>query len=91
VGASGNELLLKVHVEGNLHRFLVDSEASLRLIKSGFISAEIKLTDLAARGITGTKLKSIGTQEVEIVMGNRIYTHEFLVPHLMLNIAAYSV
>jgi hypothetical protein len=82
VGAFGNELLIEAQVEGNLHRFLVDSGASLSLIKPGVSSAEIKPTDLAARGITGTKLKSIGTQEVEIVLGTRMYTHEFLVTKL---------
>jgi len=37
---------------------------------------------LAARGITGTKLKSLGTQEVEIELGNRTYKHQFLVTPL---------
>jgi hypothetical protein len=82
VGASGNELLLEVQVEGNLHRFLVDSGARLSLIKLEVFSAEINPTDLAAREITGTKLKSTGTEEVEIVLGKRIYTHEFLVTAL---------
>jgi hypothetical protein len=54
----------------------------LSLIKSGVSSTEIKRTDLAPRGITGTKLKSIGTQEVEIVLGNRTYTYDFLVTAL---------
>jgi hypothetical protein len=54
VGASGNELLLEVQVEGELHRFLIVSGASLSLVKPGFSRAEIKPTDVAARGITGT-------------------------------------
>jgi len=44
--------------------------------------AEVKPTDLDARGITGTKLKSIGTQDIEFRLGNRVYTHEFLVTSL---------
>jgi len=38
--------------------------------------------DMVARGITGTKLKSIGTQEFDIQLSNRIYTHEYLVTPL---------
>jgi len=37
---------------------------------------------LAARGITGTQLESIGTQDIEFRLGNRLYTHEFLVTSL---------
>jgi hypothetical protein len=65
-----------------VQRFLIASGSSLSLINPGVSLAEIKPTDLAARGITGTKLKSIGTQEVEIVLGTRICTHEFLVTKL---------
>jgi hypothetical protein len=60
VGGSGNELLLEVQVEGTIHQFLIDSGGSLSLIKPGVNQAEIAPTDLAARGITGIKLKSLG-------------------------------
>ena len=82
MGASGYELLLEVQVEGITHQFLIDSGASVSLIKPGINQAEIAPTDLATRGITGAKLKSLGTQEVEIQLGNRTYTHEFLVTPL---------
>jgi hypothetical protein len=35
VGASGTELLLEVRVEGESHHFLIDSGASLSLVKPG--------------------------------------------------------
>ena len=54
----------------------------MSLMKPGVSQAEIAPTDLAAMGITGAKLKSLGTQEVEIQLGNRTYTHEFLVTQL---------
>ena len=82
MGVSGNKLLLEVQVEGKVHQFLIDSGASLSLIKPGVSQAEIAPTDVAARGITGVKLKSLSMQEVEIQLGNRIYTHEFLVTSL---------
>jgi len=82
VGASGNELLLEDQVEGVIHQFLIDSWASVSLIKPGVSQAEIAPTNLAAIGITGAKLKSLGTQEVEVQLGNRTYTHELLVTPL---------
>jgi hypothetical protein len=75
-GASGNELLLEVEVEGEFHQFLVDSGASLSLVKPGVSQAEVCPTNTAARGITGIKLKSLGTQIIEIKLGKKIYTHE---------------
>jgi len=82
VGASGTELLLEVQIEGESHQFLIDSGASLSLVKPGVSQEEVKPTDLAARGITGTKFKSIGTQDIEFRLGNRVYTHGFLVTSL---------
>ena len=70
MGASGNELLLEVQVEGEVHQFLTDSGANLDLVKPGVRQAEVRPTDLAARGNTGAKLKSI-VQEIDIKLGNR--------------------
>ena len=72
--ASGNELLLEVQIEGETLQFLIDSRASLSFVKRGVSRAEVRPTDLAARGITGTKLKTTGTQEIKLRLGNRIYT-----------------
>lgn len=55
--ASGNELLLKVQVEGETRQFLIDSGTSLSPVNPGVSQAEVRPTDLAARGITGTNLK----------------------------------
>jgi len=82
VGATGNELLLEVQVEGEPHQFLIDSGASLSLVKPGVSRTVIKPTDLAAREITGKKLKSLGTQEIEMKLGRHVYVLEFLVTPL---------
>jgi hypothetical protein len=82
VGASGNESVLEVQVEVQLHQFLIDSGARLSLVKPGVSQTEVRPTDTAARGITGTKLKSLGNQTIEIKLGNRTYQHEFLVTPL---------
>ena len=61
----------------------------MSLIKPGVSQAEIAPTDLAAMGITGAKLKSLGTQEVNIQLVKRTYTHEFLVTPLGVDAAVY--
>ena len=50
MGASWNELLLEAQIKGESHQFLIDSGASLSLVKPGVSQAEVKPTDLAARG-----------------------------------------
>ena len=82
MGASGHELLLEVEVEGQPHLFLIDSGASVSLVKPGISRAEVFSTNMAARGITGTKLKSLGSQEIKFILGKREYVHEFLVTPL---------
>jgi len=82
VGASGNELLLEVEVEGQLHQFLIDSGASLRLVKPGVSETEVRPTNTAARAVGGAKLKSLGNQTIKIRWCNRTYQNEFLVTPL---------
>ena len=50
MGASGNELLVEVQIEGEPYQFLIDSGTSLSLVKPGVSQTEVKPTDLAARG-----------------------------------------
>jgi len=70
VGATGNEMLLKVQVEGEPQQFLIDSGASLSLVKPGVNPAIIKPTDLAARGDHGNEIKKFGNPR------NRNWTRE---------------
>lgn len=69
-------------MDGQPHLFLIDSGANLSLVKPGVSHAEVLHTNMAARGITGTKLKSIGTHIMELRLGDRVYRHEFLVTPL---------
>jgi hypothetical protein len=41
VGASGNELILEVQVEGVLHQFLIDSGASLSPVKQESVGRKL--------------------------------------------------
>jgi hypothetical protein len=82
VGASGHELLLQVEVEGQHNQFLIDSGTSLSIVMPGVDQAEVNPTNTAPRGITGTKLKSLGSQRIGIKLGNRVYSHEYVVTPL---------
>jgi hypothetical protein len=81
IGAAGLQLLLEIKI-GRLHRVLVDSGASLSATEPGVGSSEISTTQTAARGITGTKLKTIGAQEITYKVGRKRFTHEFLIAPL---------
>jgi hypothetical protein len=76
--ASGLELVLEIEIEGKCHLVLVDSGASLSVMKPG-ISTELQPTQTAARGITGNKLKATGTQYITLWEGKRNFKCEFLI------------
>jgi predicted aspartyl protease len=61
---------------------LIDSGASVSVIKPGIAAAEICSTETTARGITGNKLKVLGMQTVVCNVGKREFTHDFLVSAL---------
>lgn len=61
---------------------LVDSGASVSVIKPGIVKSEIQTTRITARGITGSKLRVMGTQLTTFKVGNRNFNYEFLVAPL---------
>lgn len=58
---------------------LVDSGASLSVMKPGISSSELQPTQTAAKGITANKLKATRTQYVTFWEGKRNFKHEFLI------------
>jgi hypothetical protein len=54
VGFGGPELLLGIEIDGMFHQVLVDSGASVSVMKPGIVASEIRTTRTAAREITGT-------------------------------------
>jgi hypothetical protein len=82
MNVAGPELLLEIKISGSLHHMLIYSGASVSVIKPGIVASEIWTTQTIGRGITGNKLKVMGTQVVTFNVGNRIFTHEFLVASL---------
>jgi hypothetical protein len=79
---TGLELLLEIEIEGLRHLVLVDSGASLSVMKPGIGSSELRPTQTAVKGVTGNKLKTAGTQIITFRVGSSTYTHEFLIAPL---------
>ena len=77
--ATGLELLLEILIEGKRHFVLVDSGASLSVIKPGNSSSELLPTQTADKGITGKKLRITGTQIIIFRVGSKTFEHEFLI------------
>ena len=72
------DLLLEILIEGKRHFVLVDSGASLSVIKPGISSSELLPTQTAAKGITGNKLRITRTQIITFCVGSKTFEHEFL-------------
>jgi len=82
VDATGLELLLEIQMEGKHHLMLVDSGASLSVMKPGISSSKVQPTVTAAKGITGKKLRVTVTQIITFQVGNKTFGHEFLIAPL---------
>jgi predicted aspartyl protease len=82
VDAPELEFLLEIEINGLNNRVLIDSGASLSMIKPGIINTELRPTSTATRGITATKLKTNGTQNVTFKVCKRTYDHDILVAPL---------
>ena len=76
------ELLLEISIEGKCHFVLVDSGASLSVVKPGISNSELLPTQTAAKGITGKKLRITGTQIITFCVGSKVFEHEFLIAPL---------
>jgi hypothetical protein len=76
------ELLLEIEIEGLCHLVLVDSGASLSVMKHGISSSKLQPTQTAARGIMGNKLEAAGTQIITFRVGSKTFKHEFLIAPL---------
>jgi hypothetical protein len=76
------ELLLTIEIEGQLHHVLVDSGASLSILKEGISNTEIFPTEQAAKGVTGNLLEILGMQNVEFKLGKKKFCFEFVIAPL---------
>ena len=78
----GTEPYVNIEVEGQKFKFIVDTGATMSLVKPGTWQVRIDPTDISARGITGNNLNIIGEQTVELKIGDIICEHTFLVSEL---------
>jgi hypothetical protein len=79
---AGLELVLEIEIEAKCHLVLVDSGASLSVMKPGISSSELQPTQTAAGGITGNKLKAAGTQDIILWVGKKTFRHELVIAPL---------
>jgi hypothetical protein len=61
---------------------LVDTGATVSVMKPGIAMSEVRTTHITAMGITGNTLRVLGTQDVMFTVGNKNFTHEFLIAAL---------
>jgi predicted aspartyl protease len=82
MSVAGLELPLEIEIDGRFHLILVDTGASVSMVKPGIVASEIQGNQIAARGITGRKLKVRGIQVMTYKVVKRIFTHECLIAPL---------
>jgi hypothetical protein len=71
--------MLEIEIDGKCHLVLVDSGASLNVMKPGISSSELQPTQTATRGITGNNLKETRTQYITFWEGKRNFKYELLI------------
>jgi hypothetical protein len=80
------EPLLTIEIGGEEFVFMVDTGAMVSLIQPNISSAQVRVCDIQARGVTGTRLDILGEQLVEFTIRHEdyfvIFTHTFVVSPL---------
>jgi len=73
---------IEVMIQGVRKRFLVDTDASVSVVKSGTSKAPLCRTTLKPQGVTGKELHVLGTHMIYFTIGSRTLGHEFIVSDL---------
>jgi hypothetical protein len=77
------ESLLTAEIEGEGFEFLVDTVATVPLIKPTVSKAQLRKSKLQARGVSGMKLETLGVQNLKFIvrspLGNMTFIHSFVV------------
>ena len=71
-----------IEVEGTKCRFLVDTGATVSIVKPDTWQARVEKSNVAARGISGRNIKIVGEQEVNVKIGATECQHTFLVSEI---------
>jgi predicted aspartyl protease len=77
------EPLLTVEIGRESYKFVVDTGATVSLIKPKISEAQVRKSHVQARGVSGTNLKILGVQEIEFNIGfptgSMTFIHPFVV------------
>jgi hypothetical protein len=77
------EPLLTVEIEGERFELVVDPSATVLLIKPTVSKAQLRQSQVQARGVSGTKLEILGVQNIKFIMrsplGSMTFIHSFVV------------
>jgi hypothetical protein len=71
VDPAGRKLLLGIEIDAMVHQVLVDTGASVSVMKPGIAASEIRTMQTTALGITGAKLRITGIQMITFKVGKR--------------------
>jgi hypothetical protein len=77
------EHLLTIEIEGERFEFVVDTGATVLLIKPTISKAQLRKGKVQARGVSGTQLEILGVQNIKFIMrsplGSMTFIHSFVV------------
>jgi hypothetical protein len=75
--------LLIIEIERERLEFVVNTGATVSLIKPTVSKAQLRKSQMQARGVSGTKLEILGVQNVKFIMrsplGSMTFMHSFVV------------
>lgn len=74
------ELLVIVNVEGRPVQLIVDTGATVSVLKPGVSNSKLQETEVAAKGVTGHRLLTEGSQEVPLeFLNGECIRHRFMI------------
>ncbi|KAJ4430800.1 hypothetical protein ANN_19391 [Periplaneta americana] len=82
-----SEPRVDLEIEGKIWEFVVDTGATVSLIKPTVSSALITESDVVIRGANGQKVKTFGTQTVKFLMGSEQFEFKFVISDIRISAA----
>jgi predicted aspartyl protease len=73
------ELTLRIQIGEREYEFLVDSGATLSVVKPEMARGRIEPVDYTVKGITGENLEVVGCKQIKFRLGRSQYGHRFIV------------
>jgi len=79
VSRLATEPVVTLQVEETDFEFIVDTGASISIVKPNIWQAPLVPTELAARGVTGNTLRILGTQTVKVSLVGKVFDYTLYV------------